>query len=173
MATAAAIDGHGTVVRTRERTVHGEQRRDREWRLSAPYSRGLIERAGHPKHDCVRQVIAMSDSQRRAWLDALFLAEGHIEYGNRTWSQNIGGLAEAIKLAVYLEGQKPTWYERHDSRYGTTCLAIRGVNPTPHVGHPGFFYDDAGEAEVWCVTTELGTWTADQNGHIHLTGGPG
>ena len=42
----AAVAGHGTVVRTRERMVQGELRRDREWRLSAPYARDLAERAG-------------------------------------------------------------------------------------------------------------------------------
>jgi hypothetical protein len=169
-AIEAAVGEHGRVVRTRERAVHGEPRLDREWRLLAPYARDLVERAGHPRNACVRQVTAMSDSQRAAWLDALFLAEGHLEAGNRAYSQNQGALADAIKLALYLEGLRPSWYERHDARYGTTSLAIRGVKPTLGVGHPGFFYEDAGEAEVWCVTTELGTFTAEQNGHIHLTG---
>jgi hypothetical protein len=38
------------------------------------------------------------------------------------------------------------------------------------VRNPGFFYEDAGEQEVWCVTAELGSFTAEQNGHVHLTG---
>jgi hypothetical protein len=30
--------------------------------------------------------------------------------------------------------------------------------------------EDAGRADVWCVTTELGTWTAREDDHLFLTG---
>jgi hypothetical protein len=170
-----ALAGHGSVVRTRERTVHGELRLDREWRLSAPYARDLTERAGHPNTDHRAMILAMSSAQRRAWLDAMFLAEGSVDQReghtvHRSISQNDGALAETIRLAVYLEGYRPSVYKRADKRYGTENLIIGFVKPTLHVGHPGFFYEDAGEQEVWCVTTELGSFTAEQNGHIHLTG---
>jgi hypothetical protein len=62
-------------------------------------------------------------------------------------------------LAIYLEGYRPSVYKRADKRYGTVM-----------VRNPGFFYEDAGEQDVWCITTELGSFTAEQNGHIHLTG---
>ncbi len=34
------------------------------WRLSTAYSRDLLARAGHPRHDAVRMVLAMSTEQR-------------------------------------------------------------------------------------------------------------
>ena len=172
LAIDAAVAGHGTVVRTRERMVRGELRRDREWRLSAPYARDLAERAGNPKTDHRATILALSSTQRKAWLGAMFLAEGSIEDngGRRSISQNDGALAETIRLAIYLEGYRPSVYKRADKRYGTVNLTIGFVRPTLMIRNPGFFYEDAGEQEVWCVTTELGSFTAEQNGHIHLTG---
>lgn len=167
-----ALAGHGSITRTRERTVRGESRMDREWRLNAPYARDLAERAGNPKTDHRAMILAMSSAQRKAWLDAMFLAEGSVDSRthHRSISQNDGSLAETIRLAVYLEGYRPSVYRRTDKRYNTENLIIGFVKPALHVGHPGFFYEGAGEQEVWCVTTELGSFTAEQNGHIHLTG---
>jgi hypothetical protein len=173
-----ALAGHGSIVRTRERTVHGEQRLDREWRLSAPYVRDLVERAGNPKTDHRAMILGMSSAQRKAWLNAMFLAEGSTDAGragrvgdgHRSISQNDGALAETVRLAIYLEGYRPSVYKRADKRYGTENLIIGFVKPTLMVRNPGFFYEEAGEQEVWCVTTELGSFTAEQNGHIHLTG---
>jgi hypothetical protein len=67
----AAVAGHGTVVRTRERMVQEKLRRDREWRLSAPYARDLAERAGNPKTDHRAMILALSSTQRKAWLGAI------------------------------------------------------------------------------------------------------
>jgi hypothetical protein len=167
----AAVDGHGVVCRTRhDRIVDGETRRDREWRLSAPYARDLTERAGNPKTDCVDMVLRMSSVQRKAWLNAVFLAEGsENDHGSRSISSNDGQLSEAVKIAVYLEGYRPSVYRRkEDDRQHE--LRIGFIKPTLMVRNPGFFYEDAGEQGVWCVTTELGSFTAEQNGHIHLTG---
>jgi len=117
-------------------------------------------------------ILALSSTQRKAWLGAMFLAEGSIEDngGRRSISQNDGALAETIRLAIYLEGYRPSVYKRADKRYGTVNLIIGFVRPTLMVRNPGFFYEDAGEQEVWRITTKLGSFTAEQNGHIHLTG---
>jgi len=117
-------------------------------------------------------ILAMSSAQRKAWLNAMFLAEGSSDTrrDHRSISQNDGALAETTRLAIYLEGYRPSVYKREDKRYGSTNLIIGYVTPTLTVKNPEFFYEDAGEQEVWCVTTELGSFTAEQNGHIHLTG---
>jgi SLT domain-containing protein len=31
-------------------------------------------------------------------------------------------------------------------------------------------HEDAGRGDVWCVTTELGSWTAREDDHVFLTG---
>ena len=102
----------------------------------------------------------------------MFLAEGSIEDngGRRSISQNDGALAETIRLAIYLEGYRPSVYKRAAKRYGTVNLTIGFVRPTLMIRNPGFFYEDAGEQERLVRKTELGSFTAEQNGHIHLTG---
>jgi hypothetical protein len=168
-AIEAAIDGHGTVTRTREYSWHGQARDHREWRLSATYARDLTERAGNPKTDCLNMVLGMSSDQRKAWLNAVFLAEGHEGHGSRSISQNDGPVMEAVKVAIYLEGYRPSINRRKEADRQHE-LRVAFVKPTLMVRNPGFFYEDAGEQEVWCVTTELGSFTAEQNGHIYLTG---
>jgi hypothetical protein len=111
----------------------------------------------------------MSGDQRKAWLNAVFLAEGHEGRGSRSISQNDGPVMEAVMAAVYLEGYRPSINRRKEADRQHE-LRVAFVKPTLMVRNPGFFYEDAGEQEVWCVTTELGSFTAEQNGHIHLTG---
>ncbi|MFI1767526.1 phage tail tape measure protein [Streptomyces sp. NPDC020800] len=183
-AIEAAIDGHGTVARTRERHVNGEVRYDREWRLSAPYARDLTERAGNPKTDCVRQVLAMSTEQRAAWLDAIIRAEGNVtRKGNRASvtqiTQKAGPLADAIVLAVYLSGRRPSVYvsKRTGGRHGmvpvwtiTVCAPRTGERRETVGGKDCWTETSLGVQNVWCVTTELGTWTARQGDDVFLTG---
>ena len=42
----------------------------------------------------------------------------------------------------------------------------------PTIGGPSrrSFVTDAGYQDVWCVTTGLGSWTAEQDGQLFLTG---
>ena len=147
-------------------------RRDiRVWRLSTAYSRDLLARAGHPKADAVAQVLAMSDEQRAAWLTAIIAAEGH-RSGNRTVVyQNDGPVADAIELAIYLSGQRPG--RTKDGRNGAFRWSIRPASPYVGGMNRRRFIEDAGVQEVWCPTTELGTWTANQDGQVFLTGNSG
>lgn len=141
------------------------------WRLSTAYSRDLLDRAGNPKTDAVAQVLAMSDEQREAWLAAIIAAEG-TRSGKRTLIyQDDGPVADAIEIAVYLAGHRPSRVK--DSRNGKTAWRI-GIT-SPYVGGPSrrSFTEGAGYQDVWCVTTELGTWTAEQDGQVFLTGNSG
>ncbi len=144
------------------------------WRLPAAYAYDLLARAGNPKTDAVEQVLRMSASQRHAWLEAMIAAEGHVHIpepgkpkdGPKTVIyQKEGVIAEAIELAVYLEGYRPG---RNVTAAGEVC-----IRPTvPHVGGPQrlSFTEDAGTADVWCVTTELGSWTTCNESGVFLTG---
>ncbi|MEU4967772.1 aggregation-promoting factor C-terminal-like domain-containing protein [Streptomyces smyrnaeus] len=181
----AAVGDHGRVTRTRERHVKGQLRRDREWRLSAPYARDLTERAGNPKTDCVQQVLGMSTAQREAWLEAIIAAEGHVSppRGNTKpvtqITQKAGPLAEAIVLAVYLSGRRPSVYvsKRTGGRHGTvpvwtiTLTSPRTGEPRASVNGKECWKDESiGVQDVWCVTTDLGSWTARQGDDVFLTG---
>jgi cell wall-associated NlpC family hydrolase len=153
----------GVSVRTRT------ARPEHTWHLHAAYSRDLLNRAKFsPKTQAFELVLAMSDSQREAWLDAIYHAEGSARTGGKTYYQNPGNVADAIELAVYLSGKRPGVCENNRGSLSITDAA-------PYVG--GFkrnsFSEDAGIADVWCVTTGLGTWTARNESGAFLTGNSG
>jgi hypothetical protein len=143
----------------------------RTWRLSTAYARDLIARAGNPKTDAVNQVLRMSAEQREAWLGAIIAAEGCRTPGKTVVYQNDGPIADAIELAIYLSGKRPSrskdTREGHDSwRIGITSPYIGGKDRRR-------FCEPAGHEDVWCVTTTLGTWTAKQGNQVFLTGNSG
>src|SRR5215475_1896495 len=114
--------------------------------------------------DAVTQVLAMSDEQRAAWLDAITAAEGTRSGSRVVIYQDDGPIADAIELAIYLSGRRPS--RSKDPR--NDKLAWRFGSVAPYVGGAGRrrFIADAGVQEVWCPTTELGTWTAQQDGQV-------
>lgn len=172
----SGIDVHRAVTRPageRWLAVH-------QWRLPTDYSRDLLARAGHPKTDAVAQVLAMSDEQREAWLAAIIAAEGTVHIpepgkpkdGRKTVIYQVDGpVADAIEIAVYLSGHRPG--RSKDSRNGKTAWRI-GIT-SPYIGglNRRSFVENAGYQDVYCVTTELGTWTAEQDGQVFLTGNSG
>jgi hypothetical protein len=124
-------------------------------------------------------VLALSPAQRRAWLDAVIDAEGsrvqpaeHHRPFVRI-AQVDGPLQEAIKLAVYLEGHQPS--ESRLSRHSEKHAPAANIGMcNPHVAATAFQAPEVLERQpVWCVTTELGTWTMRQNGLPCLTGNSG
>jgi hypothetical protein len=148
-------------------SAHGKRRECRSWQLGADYSKDLLERAGHPKRDSVQQVLAMSPAQREAWLEAIIASEGTCEGTKTTIYQDDGPIADAIELAIYLSGKRPS--RTRDSR-GEGNWAIRITAPT--IGGPqrSSFMTEAGHQNVWSAITDLGSWTAEQDGQVFLTG---
>lgn len=148
-----------------------------QFRLGPDYAQDLLRRAGHPKSEAVHQVLAMSTEQREAWLEAVTDAEGtrHLRSGYTkpkvTIYQAPGEVLEAITLAVYLSGARPrvSVVDRtgeHES--WRQEAAVRANNPV--ITGAFLHREHAGRGDVWCVTTELGTWTAREGDHVFLTG---
>lgn len=139
------------------------------WRLDPDYAQDLIQRAGHPKDDAFRQVLQMSAEQRRAWLDAFTDAEGHRVGEYVSVTQAHGPVLEAAHLAIYLCGYRPRREEipRQEEHWSLTARISAG---RPVVSGSFLEKRDAGRGPVWCVTTELGSWTAEQDGQFFLTG---
>ena len=109
-------------------------------------------------------VLALSPDQRAAWLDSMIDAEGNRQVHEKGGefvriAQVDGPMQDAIKLAVFLEGYRPTYARltRHSDRHqpaGSVGMA------RPHVVPSMFNPHEVLERQpVWCVTTELGTWT--------------
>jgi DNA polymerase I-like protein with 3'-5' exonuclease and polymerase domains len=117
-----------------------------------------------------RRVLAMADNERRAWLSGIALGEGSVAPGGTdTWTiaQNKGDLYDAICLALYMEGFRPSRGIQH-TKGAVMCQWVRASKPS--VTGQRLVKKDAGRGPVWCVTTELGSWTARENGEIGLTG---
>jgi hypothetical protein len=122
-------------------------------------------------------VLALSPDQRAAWLDSMIDAEGHRmpgkKLGHREFvriAQVNGPLQDAIKLAVYLEGWRPTFSANSAERNGYQPAGVVGM-AGPHVA-PSMFgpHEVLDRQPVWCVKTDLETWTARQDGQVFLTG---
>jgi len=135
--------------------------------LRAGYVRDLLKRSGLDETGPEQMVLRMSPDQRAAWLAAMIDAEGTAKGGYTIVFQNDGDLADAIKLAVYLEGHRPNV---RVPRSGYQAIGLGN----PHVAVHRFESHEVLERQpVWCVTTELGSWTAQQDGQAFLTGNSG
>lgn len=139
------------------------------WNLRRAYVSDLISRS-ELTADVEHWVTRMSQSQREAWLAAMIDAEGHTADGFTRITQVDGPMQDAIRMAVYLSGHRPTF-----SRLGAEG---RGYKPSGHVGmaRPRVAVSMLHEPEVldrqpvWCVETELGSWTMRQGRRVTLTG---
>jgi hypothetical protein len=129
-------------------------------------------------------VLALSPDQRAAWLDSMIDAEGHrqtkipVSGASRgaggefvRIAQVNGPLQNAIKLAVFLEGYRPT--------FSALSAESKGYKPSgqvgmarPHIAPSMFAPHEVLERQtVWCVTAELGTWTTKGSNDLpFLTG---
>ncbi|HEX5118765.1 MAG TPA: transglycosylase SLT domain-containing protein [Pseudonocardiaceae bacterium] len=148
-----------------------------QFRLDHRYAQDLLARAGHPKAAAVDQVLAMSTRQRDAWLAAITDAAGTsaVRPGYPRPEVNIyqapGTVLDAIALAVYLAGRRPRVLDVRRAGDHETWQAEAVVRANTPVVPGGFLSTEpVGRADVWCVTTELGSWTAREDDHIFLTG---
>lgn len=116
------------------------------------------------------RVLSMSSEQRRAWLAGFALGEGCCVSGD-TWQvfQNQGDLADAAELAIYLEGYRATGGIHHFKGGNVPHQRIRAARP--NITGQRLVQSPVESAPVWCVTTDLETWTMRQpGGQIMLTG---
>lgn len=140
------------------------------WRLRRAWMTDLVRRARLDALSPEEFVALLSTSQRCAWLGAMVEAEGHACDGFISIAQVDGPMQDAITLAVYLEGHRPT--------FSAMPAAARGFQPSGHVGmaRPRVAASMLAEPEVlerqpvWCVETDLGSWTMRQGRRVSLTG---
>jgi Phage tail lysozyme len=145
--------------------------------LRNPYVTDLMKRSQVLETGPEAFVLALSPDQRASWLSAMIDAGGcreplkKPEHHPRTRiAQDDGPLQDAIALAVYLEGWKPTYTRtlraKPQHSPGGVISMVR-----PHVVPSRFRPHKILERQpVWCPTTDLGTWTARQDDQVFLTG---
>ncbi|MGH3693234.1 MAG: hypothetical protein ACRDRX_04410 [Pseudonocardiaceae bacterium] len=162
-------------VRVRHRKAHYQVAH--EFRIRSDYARELLKRSELLARGPECFVLALDPEQRAAFLDAMIDAEGNRQTTEKPgWrefvriTQRDGDLQDAIKLAVYLDGYRPSVsrlarYEDHHSPAANIGMC------GPHVASNMFSAPALLDRQpVWCVETELGTWTMQQHGLPVLTG---
>jgi hypothetical protein len=150
------------------------------FKIPAPWLRDLWHRAelDEDDPDWVRFVLALGSEEREAFLDAGMLAEGTNaaqrgsedgplgEYGlwyRWRFAQNPGPVMDAFLLAAQMNGYSPQMGDRVDK-----CQSFYCAKPkldAKHLKRRG-----AGHELVWCLETDLGTWTMRQGRTVTLTG---
>jgi uncharacterized protein YukE len=164
---------------------HSEYVRDRggntlpayQFLLHRSYVTDLLKRAQVMEIGPEAFVLALSPDQRAAWLGSMIDAEGYRQPGRKPGynefvriAQVNGPLQDAIKLAVYLEGYRPTFSANSAERNGYLAGGVVGM-ARPHLAPSMFDAPQVLERQpVYCVKTGLETWTARQDGQIFLTG---
>ena len=121
--------------------------------------------------DWVQVVLSMTQSERKAFLIGCLISEGHIakngdgEATNWCICQKQNSLGEAMLLAAYMEGYKVTV----NTEYGTDMMRMRLCAKKVVTGQSQIktFIENG---DVWCPTTEYGTWVMRQGYEITITG---
>ena len=164
---------HGETVR---RPRRGHRLPEHEFYLRRAYVNDLFTRARWGECGPEQFVLALSTEQRAAWLAAIIDAEGSARAdGSIRIYQDDGPVADAIELAIYLSGYRPGRGKRSVTRNKAGKPNWAFSLASSYIAGPSrrHFAEDAGVQDVWCVTTELGTWTARQDGQVFLTGNSG
>ena len=110
-------------------------------------------------------LLGLSRKAREAFLNACIEAEGgHASKGSTiVLAQNEGPVLEAMRLCAYLCGHRPS-LQKTDEKCKPLSLCNPLMTPTALHREPGRIED------VWCPTTELGSWTMMFGDEIMLTG---
>jgi replicative DNA helicase len=138
-----------------------------QFTIFANEARSLLERSGY-NWDPVQFVLSLNPSSLSAFLEACWLAEGwEVGDNGKTMAQNDGPVAEAMALAVYLFGQRPS-FSSNGVYKGKENLNIHFSNA--FVSGQWIEKKDLPSQQVWCPETELGSWTMRQGRTISLTG---
>lgn len=112
---------------------------------------------GDEKENLCQWVLSLNTRHLEMFVDIFNKAEGHFSYGHT---------ADAYRLATSLCGKYVTSSEHKEG--GISKYRLRKKS---FVTAQKLVVKDAGSCDVWCPTTDYGTWvTQDENGSIIVTG---
>jgi hypothetical protein len=137
------------------------------YRLDPKKIRQIFEKANIIELKWNNFILNLSKEARFAFLDACIISEGHKrECGHTSIAQNKGQFAEAIALCAYLCGYRPiVTNPKNNLKHNIISLCHNFITPKNLKKIDFDIIED-----VWCPTTELGTWTAKNDENIFLTG---
>jgi 3-hydroxymyristoyl/3-hydroxydecanoyl-(acyl carrier protein) dehydratase len=142
--------------------------------LKAAAGRRLFERAGiHGREDLPALITHLSHEARAAMLEAMLQADAHkrVSPSGRTGRTFVFGqqnphVLEAFQVLCVLEG-RAMGRPQHGPEPGFVRQTVRS-NRVADLGH---LKVEAGPiADVWCPTTDFGTWISRHNNFVTITG---
>jgi hypothetical protein len=123
----------------------------------------------------VEAVLQMTSAQRKSFIYGMMVGEGTLSGNGDTpvFSQNPGAVQDAFVLACFLEGIATGVARKTSKKINgedkiccrTTVLKKRMRMATRSLRKACSKIED-----VWCPTTELGTWVMRQDGVVSITG---
>ena len=145
----------------------------KRWHLRSPFTDMLWNKAGLDTNLSGWEVFlcGLSFEALDAFCEAAIDGDGHRGPNGTQFFQNQGLKHELFKLAFFLRGQFPTkssgtaenaWSNNTDYNTFTISEPRKWCRQTKVEAY--------GEEEVWCPTTDLGTWVMRQGGQIAITG---
>lgn len=141
---------------------YGWPREHESFRISRASALMIWEKLGMFDRTPIEFVLACDGVAAEAFMDACRKAEGvwHTALARKGgWGQLPGHVCDAMAISAYMAGNQ---VRQPDSGainvlMARKCMSTMQITPQPN-------------ADVWCPTTALGTWTMRQNGRIMLTG---
>ena len=139
-----------------------------EWRFVGP-DRRLWERRARRVSESL--VLRMSQEERLAFLRAGIMAEGHYsDTGRWRFTQRPGRIADAYRLAFFLDGFFVREYEVRGAGKYRDHVALRFALSKPHITGQRLRVEPAGREPVWCLRTEDETFVMRRGSRMALTG---
>ena len=138
------------------------------WRVHAEDARRVWDKSGigDEKENLCQWVLSLNAGHLKMFVDIFNKAEGHFSNGTWVVTQKHGYTADAYRLAASLCGKYVT-----SSEYREGDMSKYRLRKKPFVTAQKLVVKDAGSCDVWCPTTDYGTWvTQDENGSIIVTG---
>lgn len=138
------------------------------WSVHAEDARRVWDKSGigdHKENLC-QWVLSLNAKHVEMFFDIFNKAEG--SFSNDTWvvTQKHGYTADAYRLAAFLCGKYVT-----SSEYKEGGMSKYRVRKKSFVTAQKLVVKDAGTTDVWCPTTDYGTWvTQDENSSVIVTG---
>ena len=138
------------------------------WRVHAEDARRVWDKSGigdHKENLC-HWVLSLNARHLEMFVDIFNKAEGHFNNGTWVVTQKHGYTADAYRLAASLCGKYVT-----STEYKEGGISKYHLRKKPFVTAQKLVVKDAGFCDVWCPTTDYGTWvTQDENGSVIVTG---
>lgn len=138
------------------------------WRVHADDARRVWDKSGigDEKENLCQWVLSLNARHLGMFVDIFNKAEGHFNDGTWVVTQKHGHTADAYRLAASLCGKYVT-----STEYKQGGISKYRLRKKSFVTAQKLVVKDAGSCDVWCPTTDYGTWvTQDENGSIIVTG---